>query len=1170
MHASIRAPGASDTDGARCELGESLGEGVLHGAFALRLALPAGEVGAVVFQGEAKARDGGLPVGERARLARVGVNPRRRSRLSFQPTNAERGTRIIQPLKLATFLALLLLGMPRLDAAAAETPDLDAPQPIGPFLDGALPPRAPLAPGGVQWKVVDAFPDLPVTNALVIAHNPADDRLYVGTQAGTLVSFQNEPSVREFEPFLDLTDRVGVANEGGLLGLVFHPDFGEAGSPNQHSFYTYYTATCPITAERDAVDLSSCTESFPTRGALGFYDLWLRLSRFQARWDETAEIWRGDPASEEPLFSIRLYHYGHRGGGLLFGADGRLYLSIGDQVRRWNAQNITRALEGGVLRIDVNVGEEENGEITCPAGSHLPRRRYQEVSPHPDEVSGKLYCIPDDNPWLDENGAVFEEYFAIGHRNPYRLSVDRITGRLWSGEAGEIDREEINVIEPGANYGWPFREGFKAGPEKRPDGIVGIVTDPVIDFARSEASALIGGTVYRGTRFPELVGRYIAGDHVTRNLWAVTLDETLGTATKERLTRFEPGFLANFGEDRNGELVMASIGEGVPLQRLERIGPSVPHPPSQLSALGAFIDLETLEAHPAALPYDVVPAWADGAVARRWIFLPGDGERDAPHEQIVSNDPHDWQFPVGTVVMQHLELPVDDADPSRVVRLETRFLVHGDDERWYGVSYRWRDDASDADLLTGPEARDLETRLADGHKQTRTWSYPTRDQCQTCHTPAAGGVLGLRTHQLNRDLRRPGSEPGKNQLDTWSALGMLAPPLASAESPAAAEIDDITASLELRARSWLDVNCAGCHRPESGLANGFDARLSTPLPEQGLVWGEALDDLGTEDAHLIHPGRPDASIVLRRVAAMGPLSMPRLTSAYEDRAAQALLSAWVERIPATAPRTGLAYEYFEVRDMVALPDFDREQPFRSGSSPTFDLSPREREDDYAFRFRASLQVPAEGDWTFSTSSDDGSQLFIDGHLVVDNDGIHRFTEQSGTVALSAGFHDLVVTMFDRNGPDGLAVAWQGPGVPKQPIPAARLFREPPGAHNDEPPTLENPGNQTHSIGDEVHLQLLASDPEGTPLYHEATGLPDGLSLDPGRGTISGTVGSSSDPPHAVTLSVSDGAHVATAQFEWHVRGPGPPAWVLLAGTALMAGAAAFWLRRRNVAKTARP
>jgi glucose/arabinose dehydrogenase len=158
-----------------------------------------------------------------------------------------------------------------------------------------------------------------------------------------------------------------------------------------------------------------------------------------------------------------------------------------------------------------------------------------------------------------------QEYWTIGHRSPHRITVDRATGRIWSGEPGESLTEEINVIEGGGNYGWPYLEGNTPGPHSPvPPTITGILTPPVIDFARSEAWAIIGGYVYRGTTFPELTGRYIAGDYVTLNVWAIDLDPVTMTATKELITTFHPGGLATFGQDNDGEILMGSVSLDVP------------------------------------------------------------------------------------------------------------------------------------------------------------------------------------------------------------------------------------------------------------------------------------------------------------------------------------------------------------------------------------------------------------------------------------------------------------------------------------------------------------------------------------------------------------------------------------------------------------------------------
>jgi uncharacterized repeat protein (TIGR03806 family) len=1018
-----------------------------------------------------------------------------------------------------------------------QVPGLDAPSPVGPFLDGLFPPRTPLAPGSSPWQVVEAFPGLPITNVLVIVPNPADDRLYVSTRDGLIVSFENDAQVAASEPFMDLRDRVAVVWEGGLLGLVFHPEFGTPGSPHEATFYAYYTAYCPVDAEHDDVDFGACNPSYPRAFAAGFFDTWLRLSRFQASWDPVAEVWRGEASSEEPMLSIRLYNFGHRAGGLVFGADGRLYLTIGDQVRHETAQDIVNTLEGGSFRFEVDIIDLGDGTWMCPAGSHLPRRRFQDVSPNPDEMSGRLYCIPDDNPWLDPAGGNYEEYFTIGHRNPYRLSFDPTTGLLWAGEAGESTREEINVLEKGGNYGWPFREGLTSGPLQPPAVILGNLTDPVIDFDRSESAALIGGYVYRGARFPDLQGRFIAGDYVTRNIWAVHLDAASMTATKDLLASFDPGELATFGQDNQGEIYMGSIAPGVPLQRLERIGDPVPDPPALLSEVGAFVDLPSLAVHPAAVPYDLVPFWSDGARKSRWIFLPNDGSHDQVDERIAFSESGNWSFPVGTVLMKHFELPLDENDPSATARLETRFLVLGDDAKWYGVTYRWRDDQSDAELLAGAETRALEVQLAAGGTEQQVWSFPSRSQCMTCHTNGAGGALGVRTHQLNRDLTYPRTGRTHNQLHTWSALGMLDPPLDPAQLPgylAGARLDDPTASLELRARSWLDSNCSNCHRPETGNRAGFDARLTTPLPVQGFVWGEVMDDLGIPDAYLIHPGDPFASIVFQRVAAVGTLGMPPLAKSRADAQALAILYEWIRRIGTGFPRSGLAYEYYEITGLSVLPDFDSLTPTGTGSVRNFDVSVRAREDNFAFRFSGVIDVPASGAWTFYTRSDDGSQLFVDGTLVVDNDGHHAIQERSGTIQLDAGFHSIVVTMFEGLWGEFLAVDWQGPGVAKQSISAERLFREVPTAGSNSPPTLSNPGAQSASAGRPVQLTLSGSDPDGDLLYYDAAGLPAGLSVHSETGEISGTIGVGATGLHVVTASASDGSEVSAVSFEWSV------------------------------------
>ncbi len=1003
---------------------------------------------------------------------------------------------------------------------------------VAPFLDGVFPTRTPSFPGSSVWEIVPAFPNLDLTDTLVIAANPANDRIYVGSRNGLVVSFDNQPDVSTASTFLDLRDRVAVVWDGGFLGMVFHPEFGVAGSPYRRTFYVYYSSHCPLDGSRDAPDLSACDDSYPTGATEGFFNTYLRLSRFETVQGSNV----GDPSSEQVLLNIRLFNGSHRGGGMAFRDDGYLYLTIGDQFRYTTAQDIEDTLEGGTFRFAVDVTDNPDGTWTCPSGSHLPRRIFDTA----DEISGQHYCIPDDNPFLDPGGGVFEEYCSLGHRNPHRLAWDAVTNRLWSGEVGESSREEINIVECGKNYGWPFREGFIAGPFPPPAQVLGTLTDPVIDFTRDEARAIIGGYVYRGTRFPELYGYYLAGDYVTNRVWAILLDENTMMATKLYLANFPAGNLATWGQDNAGEVFLGDVASTGPLYALDRIGSPVPDAPALLSDLGAFSDMATAEPSAAWVPYGLnQPFWSDGASKYRFIALPNDGQRDTAAEKVGFSSTGDWTYPIGTVLMKHFELPLDETDPTDVTRLETRFLVLGEDGVWYGLTYRWRANQTEADLLTTEETADYVIRLADGSTRAQQWYFPSRLDCLTCHREGAGGALGLRTHQLNGDFTYPSTGRTDNQLRTWNDLGMFSPALDDASIPMLGKspsLGDVTASLQDRARSWLDSNCSYCHRP-GGANAGFDARFTTPFANQGMVWTAVRDDLGNPGTVVIYPGDPVLSAVWQRSAAVGPIGMPPLAKALAEEPGVDILARWIERIDAQFPRTGLQYEYYEVTGLTVLPDFDSLTPVTTGQVSSFDISVREREDDFALRFSGYLYVDTPGSYTFYTSSDDGSQLFIDQALVVDNDGLHALQERSGSVTLPTGYHEIVVTMFEALGGQELLVSWQGPstGGTKVPISASVLFLEMPFADTNQPPSLADPGDQVGRVGDAVTLALSATDPDGDSLYFDGTGLPQGLVLDHDTGGITGSL--SAPGSYAVTTSASDGPGVSARSFVWSVAAP---------------------------------
>ena len=135
-----------------------------------------------------------------------------------------------------------------------------------------------------------------------------------------------------------------------------------------------------------------------------------------------------------------------------------------------------------------------------------------------------------------------------------------------------------------------------------------------------------------------------------------------------------------------------------------------------------------------------------------------------------------------------------------------------------------------------------------------------------------------------------------------------------------------------------------------------------------------------------------------------------------------------------AARADWQYEYYEVGTLGGLPNFNTLSPTETGTLEQISLAPRNRDTNFAFRFTTTVSVATAGEYQFSTTSDDGSQLFIDGQLIVNNDGVHGARTVSGSAAMAAGAHSVVVTFFERAGEEVLEVNYAPPGGGFQTIP----------------------------------------------------------------------------------------------------------------------------------------
>ena len=202
----------------------------------------------------------------------------------------------------------------------------------------------------------------------------------------------------------------------------------------------------------------------------------------------------------------------------------------------------------------------------------------------------------------------------------------------------------------------------------------------------------------------------------------------------------------------------------------------VGQPPSLLSETGVFTDLATLSPRAGLMPYGVnSPLWTDGSVKQRWVAVPNDGTANSAAEQIQFSPDSPWAFPVGTVAVKQFDLPTDERDSSQIRRVETRFIVRAANGGVYGVTYQWREDGADADLLLDGASQEITVTDTNGTVSTQTWSYPSRTDCLSCHNPHAGYLLGLNTHQLNGDFTYPSTGRSDNQLRTLNHLCLFSP-----------------------------------------------------------------------------------------------------------------------------------------------------------------------------------------------------------------------------------------------------------------------------------------------------------------------------------------------------------------------------------------------------------
>ncbi len=324
--------------------------------------------------------------------------------------------------------------------------------------------------------------------------NAGDDRLFVVEQSGIIKILNADASIN-VEPFLNISSIVSSGGERGLLGLAFHPDY-----TNNGYFFVYY------------IDNSGDTQ----------------VARYTV---DGSDPNIANPSTALLIIDVEQPFGNHNGGCIQFGADGFLYIGLGDGGSGGDPGNRAQNLEtllGKMLRLDID-----------------------------NTDGGNNYAIPVDNPFIGNPDAL-DEIWAYGLRNPWRFSFDSLTNDLWIADVGQGTIEEINKVSfssGGLNYGWRCYEGTQAyNTSGCPDPSE--LTFPVAEYNHSVGYSVTGGYVYHGNVYSDIQNLYFFAD----------LNGFIGTVDSENNLVNHGNFggtWVSFGEDINGEVYIADLSGSI-------------------------------------------------------------------------------------------------------------------------------------------------------------------------------------------------------------------------------------------------------------------------------------------------------------------------------------------------------------------------------------------------------------------------------------------------------------------------------------------------------------------------------------------------------------------------------------------------------------------------------
>jgi putative heme-binding domain-containing protein len=675
------------------------------------------------------------------------------------------------------------------------------------------------------FRIEPAFPQLKFDHPTSLQQIPGTNRLLVAEIGGRVFTFSKDAVTDQADVAVDLQK---LANGNvSLFAAVLHPQF-------QKNRFVYFCLVHPEGGSHT------------------------RVSRFTMTNDAIPVI---DAKSETVI--IKWPSGGHNAGCLRFGNDSLLYIATGDGAGPNPPDGLTTGqdvsdLLGAVLRIDVD---------------------------HP--MAGQNYSIPPDNPFVKTPNAR-PEIFGYGLRNPWKFGIDSKTNEVFVADNGWETWEMIHLVGSGTNCGWPIMEGRARLRTEVAQGPTPI-TPPIRDHHHSEANSVIGGPVYRGEKLPTLDGQFVYGDYITGTIWSVGraadgsfIGRTL-VDTDLRIT--------DFMESTTGELYVVDydltgqIYELLP-NDVEDLSASFP---KLLSQTGVFNSLTPLEPAAGIVGYDVVvPRWTDGAVAQRFVGVPGSDRLElAPNSSVRG------VYPEGTTFVKHLSIPDASGKATQPLETQVLHLQHG---VWNPYSYLWNDAGTDAELVSSigtSKVVQWPDTTVDAHTTERTWHSGAVNECRLCHNAGPGFVLGFVGNQLAKK-----TASGADQLESLLSQQVIRSIPDDAKSPAWKLVDtrDESQDLNDRARSYLHGNCSMCHHKGGNAIVSFFLTRDLPFDQMNTDKGTGIGTFGMPNAKIIAAGDPYRSVMMYRMSKLGYARMPYIGSNVVDGHGVSLIEKWVRSL----------------------------------------------------------------------------------------------------------------------------------------------------------------------------------------------------------------------------------------------------------------------------------